>query len=413
MPGAPDYWATNTLLTTDHTYSPTVRSVQLFKAGFELSQPVIELGGTESLILRFDDLQPNIENLSYTLVHCDAGWKPSDLMPGQYLEGAYNDYLPSGDQSYNTLQPFIHYELEVPNAIMRPTRSGNYLLKVYRGSDEADLVLTRRFLVYEQGVRIDAKVQASRQVDMRDAAQQVDLTLYTNNLNVQDPFGDIRVVVLQNMRWDDVRTGFKPRFVRGSELVYDFPAEGLFMGGNEYRNFDLKNLRYATQRIARIEPGVGQQVYDAYLLPEARRTIRLYNNQQDINGRFLVRNDMVEGDPLGADYVKVHFTLPMTDPLMDEVYVYGGLTDFQCKKDYRMNWTPAENAYTATALVKQGFYDFSFVTLPRGATVPDIGAIEGSHYQTENDYLILVYYTDRQQRCDRLVGMRFVNSRRG
>lgn len=401
------------LVAEDRTYSPTIHTVQLYKQGFDLAPPVIELGSTETLVLRFDDLQPNVENLSYTLVHCDANWQPSDLMPGQYLEGAYSDYLPAGRTSFNTLQPFIHYELEVPNTIMRPTRSGNYLLKVYRGSDEEDLVLTRRMLVFEQRTRIDAHVQASRQVDMRDVAQQVDLLVAMNSLPVQDPFGDVHVTVLQNFRWDDARTGAKPRFVRGTDLIYDFPEQTLFMGGNEYRNFDLKNLRYATQRIARIVPGAGEQVYDAYLLPDERRTIRRYNNQRDINGRYIVRNDQVDGDPLGADYVKVHFSLPLEAPMMEDLYVYGQFCDFRCKPENKLIWSPTNSAYEAEILLKQGFYDFSFVSLPHGATAPDITAVEGSHYQTENDYVVLVYFTDRQLRCDRLVGVRFLNSTHG
>lgn len=397
---------------TDRTFSPTIHSVQLYKAGFELAVPVIDLGGTEQVVLRFDDLQPYTENLSYTLVHCDHAWMPTDLLPGQYLEGATNAYLPAGRTSYNTLQPFIHYELAVPNSDMRPTRSGNYLIKVYRGSDQEDLVLTRRLLVFEPRVTIDARVMATRQVDLRDIAQQVDFLVNTNNLSVQDPFGDIHVTLMQNFRWDDAREGARPRFVRGSELVFDFPEQGLFMAGNEYRNFDTKNLRYATQRIARITPGLGERVYDVWLIPEERRNIRRYNNQQDLDGRFIIRNDQVDGDPLGADYVNMHFTLPMEAPLGKEVYVYGLLSDFQCKPEFRMEYSPADTAYTASILLKQGFYDFSFVTKEKGEPAPDITAIEGSHFQTENEYLVLVYYSDRMQRCDRLVGVRFVNSRR-
>jgi hypothetical protein len=408
-----DYWRSNVLRMEDQVYSPTIHTVQLFKLGFELAPPLIELGGTDQLVLRFDDLQPNLENLSYTLVHCNAAWQPSDLLPGQYLVGAQYDYLQPGRLSFNTLQPFIHYELLLPNRMMQIARSGNYLLKVYRGDDVEDLVLTRRFMVFEQRVQIDARIMASRNIEERDIAQQVDLTLRHPNLPVQDPFGEIHVTVLQNMRWSDARSQFRPRFVRGTELVYDHQEAGLFMGGNEYRNFDLKDLRYATQRIERIVPGPGQGVYEAFVLPELRRNIRVYTNQPDINGRFFVRNDLVEGDPLGADYVNVHFKLPMAEPLQDEVFVYGGFSDFQCRKEYRMTWSPQERAYTATILLKQGFYDFSYVTLPRGATVENITAIEGSHFQTENDYLVLVYFTDYQQRADRLVGMRFVNSRRG
>lgn len=408
-----DYWQTTAIRYEDHIYSPTVHTVQLFKQGFELAPPLIELGGQDPLVLRFDDLQPDLQNYSYTVVHCAADWTPSDLMPGQYLTGAMSDYIPSGRQSYNTLQPFIHYEVEIPNGMMQMTRSGNYLLKVYRDSDEEDLVLTRRFMVVEQKVQIEARVLATRNVDLRDAAQQVDLTVRHPGLFIQDPFSDLHVVMVQNMRWDDARTGFKPRFVRDNELVYDFPEQGLFMGANEYRNFDLKNLRFATRNVARIDPGIGAEVYSAFLIPEQKRNIRVYDNQPDINGKFLVRNDMVEGDPLGADYVNVHFALPLSAPLMDEVFVYGGFSDMQCRKEFRMTWSAERNMYELKALLKQGFYDFTFATLPRGAKAADITAIEGSHYQTENDYLVLVYLTDHQQRCDRLVGMRFLNSIRG
>lgn len=408
--GAVDYYQEDRLRYEDHVYSPTVHTVQLFKRGFELAAPITELDAQEPLVLRFDDLQPNVENLSYTVVHCNASWEPSDLMPGQYIEGVQNDYVPAGELSYNTLQPFIHYELEVPNGMMRFTRSGNYLLKVYRGSDPDDLVITRRFLVAEQKVVIDARVAASRDVDLRDVAQQVDFTIRHPGLFIPDPFGDVQVTVLQNMRWDDARMGFQPRFVRDHELVYDYPQQASFMGANEYRNFDLKNIRLATRNIDRITTDAGNGLYEAYLTPELKRNIRVYDNQRDINGKFLVRNDLVDGDPLGADYVKVHFVQPMPEQLGADVYVYGGLSDFQCGKEYRMTWVPEERAYRATVLLKQGFYDFTYATLASGMKAPDLTTIEGSHYQTENDYLILVYLTDRQQRYDRLVGMRFVNS---
>ncbi len=397
----------------DQVYSPTIHTVQLFKRGFELAPPIIELGSADQLVLRFDDLQPNNENFSYTVVHCDALWQPSDLLSGQYLTGALNDYIPAGRLSFNTLQPFIHYEIMLPNDMMQISRSGNYILKVYRADDPEDLVLTRRFMVFEQQVQVDAQIVASRNVDMRDIAHQVDLVVRHPALPVQDPFSEIHVSVLQNMRWEDLRSGLKPRFVRGTELIYDHPEQALFLAGNEYRNFDLKDLRFLTQRVQRIVPGPGQGVYEAFILPEEKRNISIYLDRQDINGKFFIRNDIVDGDPLGADYAMVHFKLPMDEPLMDELFVYGGFSDFQCRKENRMTWSPQEKGYLASILLKQGLYDFSFVTLPPGATSADIAAIEGSHFQTENDYLVLVYFTDHRQRADRLVGVRFLNSRRG
>lgn len=408
-----EYWSDSELRFEDRVYVPTVHTVQLFKEGFELAPPVLELGADESLVLRFDDFSPDPDYLSYTLVHCDAYWRPTDLPPSMYLSGAPNDLIPAARQSFNTLQPFLQYEVRIPNDMVRISKSGNYLLKVYRDNDPEDLVLTRRMLVFEQRVGMDARVTASRKVDLRDIAQQVDLTVRHPELPVQDPFGEIHVAMLQNMRWDDLRTGFAPRFVRGSELVYDYPDQGLFMGGNEFRNFDLKDLRYASQQIQRIDPGPGEGVYHAYLMPEEKRNIRVHFDRPDLNGKFFVRNDFFDGDPLGADYVQVHFTLPMAAPLGQEVFVLGGLSDWRCSADNRMRWDGDRNAYTATLLLKQGFYDYAFATLAGKGTVGDITTLEGSHFRTENDYLVLVYFSDRTQRCDRLVGVRFLNSRTG
>lgn len=408
-----DYWSPQEVVPGDRVYSSTVMTVQFFKRGFELAPPVLEIGSAEPLVLRFDDLQSDPERLSYTIVHCNADWRPSDLAQGQYIQGAIADFVPPGRQSFGTLQPFIEYELEVPNALMRPMVAGNYLLKVYRNTDPEDLVLTRRFLVFEQRLEVDARVVASRDVEMRDIAQQVDITVRHPGVNINDPFADVQVMVLQNMRWDDARRGMRPRFLRDRELVYDFPKEALFLGGSEWRGYDLKNLRYNSPRIQRIVRGP-DGLEEVFLLPEKKRDIRIYVEEPDINGRHFVRNDQVDGDPLGADYVWVNFTLQMDAPLAaGEIYVYGGLSDHQCMKDMRMLWMPEAKAYVLRALVKQGFVNYCYAYLAPNSDLPDLTTLEGSHFQTENDYLVLVYVRDHTLRCDRLLGMRFVNSRRG
>lgn len=407
-----EYYDPRTVHYRDEVFDPLVRAVQCYKAGFELAAPLIELGTDEAVELRFDDLRTTTLDLSYTIEHCNADWTPSDLAKGQYIEGAFQDMVRTPRMSFNTLQPFFHYSVQVPNPMMRPTRSGNYILKVFHSDDEADVVLTRRFLVMEKAVAIDARVMASRDVRVRDIAQQVDLTVRTNDLTVIDPFGDIKVAVLQNMNWTDVRTGLKPRFIRNNELIYDHPPEAQFMGGNEFRNFEIKDLRFPSLRVAAIR--TGPELMEAVLADDPARHIRVYLEQPDINGRFLVRNDDVDGDPTGADHVNVVFSLPMEAPLEGgDVYVVGGFCDFECRKEYRMQYVPERKRYMLVAPLKQGFYDYLFAWLPQGAALPDLTRLEGSHFETENDYLVLVYLRDHQQRCDRLVGARFVNSRRG
>ncbi|MBK8582890.1 MAG: DUF5103 domain-containing protein [Flavobacteriales bacterium] len=411
--GTEDYYSPQDLKYEDHIYDPDVHTVQFFKKGFELSPAVLELGSTDPLVLRFDDFSADVEDLSYTLVHCNADWTPSDLSPNQYLGGVPTDFVPQPKQSFNTLKHFLEYEVEFPNDMLYPTMAGNYLVKVFRGNDQDDLVLTRRMLVFENRVQVDAQIVPTRNVERRDADQQLELTLRYPGITVPDPFSDIHVAVLQNMRWDDLRTGFRPKFVRDAELVYDQPPEGLFTGGNEWRGVDLKSMRYSTVRMDRVITSP-EGLDEAILLPDEKREFRVYLDMPDINGKHLVKNDLVGADPLSADYVYVDFTLPRSEELIGgDVYVYGAVTDFQCQRDFRCTWDATRKAYTLRALLKQGYMDYEYAFLPTGSAVPDLTKLEGSHYQTENDYLVLVYVRDYQLRCDRLLGLRFVNSRKG
>lgn len=408
-----DYYVPRPSRTLDEqVYDADIRTVQLFKEGFELSAPLIELGSNDRLVLRFDDLGPLVKDLSYTIVHCDANWNPSDLAQGQYIAGAFSAMVDPPRQSHATYQPFFHYTLALPNEQMRPIRSGNYMLKVYHGYDEEDLVLTRRFLVAEKRVLVEASVQASRDVAVRDIAQQVDITVRHAGVQVPDPFSDLHVAVVRNLNWNDLRTGLKPRFVRNDELVYDHPPEARFLAGNEYRNFDLKNLRFNSIRVARVVEG--RDMMEAILTVDQSRNIRVYFDQPDLNGRYLVRNDDFVGDPLGADYVMVNFTLAMDQPLVNAgVYVLGGFNDHRPAAPYLMVYDPQQRQYRLRVPLKQGFVDYCYAVLPKGADRPDLTTLEGSHFATENDYMVLVYVTDHQQRYDRLVGYRFLNSRRG
>ena len=162
------YYSPAELRYDDRTYDPDIHTVQLFRSGFELGAPVIELGSDQTLDLRFDDWKPTIQDLNYTVEHCTHDWRPSDMSKGEYLQGAFSDLIATPRQSYTTYRTFFMYTLTWPNAMMRPLRSGNYLVKVFRNGDEDDLVLTRRFMITEKRVDIAAQVVATRHVDLRD-----------------------------------------------------------------------------------------------------------------------------------------------------------------------------------------------------------------------------------------------------
>ena len=413
-PPVDDYYspqANATVVFSDRTYDPAVRTVRFTSNGIEGIPPILGLPPADRLELHFDLLGTEAMLFSYTVLQCDAQWQPTDMPPISYLSGVFNDFVPTPTPSRGTQQPYMHYALPVPV----PAVSGNYLLKVYRDTDADAPVLTRRFMKAEQAVSILAAVRATRDVERRDFMQQVDLTIAHPGLPITDPFADVRVTVLQNMRWDDARTGLQPRFTRAHELVYDFPTQALFEGGNEWRPLDASSVRYLNLGIQRII--TDGPIPELVLAPDPKRNIAMYGAQPDLNGRHLVRTDDGYDPTLEADYVIADWSLPLDAPLYGgQVFVYGAFSDFQLNREYRCSWDEEGKRYHAQAMVKQGYIDYCYAFLSdnsSGTGAPDLTVLEGSHYQTENEYMILVYLKDHTLRTDRLIAARSINSRQG
>jgi thiamine pyrophosphokinase len=64
-------------------------------------------------------------------------------------------------------------------------------------------------------------------------------------------------------------------------------------------------------------------------------------------------------------------------------------------------------------LLKQAYYSYMYVTKDVGAkdAAPSTDLTEGNYWETENNYLVLVYYRAMGDRYDQLVGLVMLNSR--
>jgi hypothetical protein len=393
----------------DFIHKNNIHTVLFNRKGFELAPPEIRLHSQDVLVLRFDDLDADYKNYYFTVVHCNADWTPSELSPFEYLDGFFEDQVRDYSRSVNTRVPYSHYSLEFPNASMQPRLSGNYLLKVYLDGDPENLVLTRRFMVYEQLLHIDAGVRMANLIAYRDTKQQVSMEINTGAYPVSNPHQDLHVVITQNGRWDNAITGLKPRSIMGNRLVYDYEDQTLFDGGNEFRRFDTRSLRFLTERVAEINST--HRHWDVFLLPDQRRTFRRYSSDNDINGRYTVRNQDGRNDMLESDYAWVHFSLPMDAPLAGGgLYVMGALTDWHFSEGNKMGYNYGEKKYEISLLLKQGYYNYLYAFLEEGQTKADIAFIEGSHSMTENDYSIFVYHRQPGTVFDRLVGIAHLNT---
>ncbi len=394
----------------DYVYKNNIGTVLFKQEGFTLSNPLIRMHSGDRLILRFDDLDADYKYYTYTILHCDAYWQPSDLRNFEYIDGFYEDEVRDYRRSSATRVPYTHYWLTIPNNNMRPTKSGNYILKVFLDGDPDRLVLTRRFSVFEQRVTVHGHVEQANLVRYRDFMQQLTFSLQSGSYRISNPYRELKVVITQNGRWDNAITGLEPRIISGDELIYDHEEASLFEGGNEFRRFDIRSLRYLSERVHDIQSS--RRHWDVYLAADKLRSYARYVTDEDINGRFQIitydgRDDMLEGD-----YAWVHFHLPMPGGPLERghLYVMGALTDWHFSEENKMNYNYGEQAYELSLLLKQGYYNYQYAFIEEEGQVADIGFVEGNHSVTENDYIIYVYHRQPGDLYDRLVGVGHLNS---
>lgn len=395
----------------DAVFNPDIKSVQLFSSGSELSMPVLSLGSDEQLVLKFDDLSGNVKNYNYTILHCDADWHESFVMQSEYLNGFAENPLDDYALSFNTTMNYVNYQLTIPNDQVSLNYSGNYVLIVYEGSDREKPVLTRRFYVLDRKVGINAQVKKATFDPYQGDNQEVDFSIMHGQLQLDDPFSEIKVVVMKNRRWDSAIRDLKPLFVRKNELVYDYDDKNVFPGGNEFRYFDMRSWKYVGENVDQI--GEYQGYYHVTLMKDEIRSNKKYFDYKEMDGNFTIESqDRIQDKDTECDYGFVHFTLAVPVPLVGgSVHVFGALTNWTTDKSTAMSWNNERKEYELTLLLKQGYYNYEYVYVPKGASKADETVLEGSHFETENDYQIFVYYKGLSDRYEQLVGFTQLNSR--
>lgn len=393
----------------DHVYRPTIKTVQFHVEGAEGSEPIIELGSGARLQLSFDDLDTDQRQIYYSIEHCNADWTPSGIMFSYYLQGLQQDLIQDFNYSFNTRVPYLHYTVSFPNENMKILLSGNYLLRVYEDGDKENLVLTRRFMVFSRQVRVGAKVKRPADYTLRNTHQEIDVVVGLEQYQAINPQTNIKMVIRQNGRWDNA-ISLKPFSLNQQQISYDYDdGSNCFRGGNEYRSFDTRSLRQQSINIQRLNRE--EEIVEAVLLPDRARTNLEYQSLEEINGRYIVRNYEGSEPELDADYVNVVFTLPYEAPLKDgNLFIFGSLSDWQFRDDFRLSYDYRLKAYTGRILLKQGIYNYSYAFLPFQASEGDEILIEGSHFNTENDYYVFVYGRGYTNNYDELIGLARINS---
>jgi len=381
-----------------------INTIQFQEDSAQGGNPILRLG--ERIKLTFDDIIGDEANYYYTIEHYNYDWIPSDLAKSEYMDGFDDTRILNYRNSYNTLLSFTHYELQIPNEDTKGLKvSGNYMIKIF--NDNRELVFSRKFMVYEPIAKIGVTIKRSRDLNYLDTKQVVNFTVDSPDLLLKNPDKTVNVLILQNKNLKTAIGNIIPRFSMGNQLIYRHDQETSFWGGNEYLQFDSKDIRSSTIDINYVEI---RELYHHHLFPDRARVTEPYTYNPDINGKFVVRSLQGEDPDIEAEYVWMHFKLRNYDSIQDgELHIYGAFNNFELDKSTKLTFNEESGMYENARLFKQGFYNYKYVLLRPDGNI-DEGFISGNHDETENHYDVLVYYKNLGARYDRLIGIGTANS---
>ena len=400
----------------EKVYMPQIKSPQLHLFGNQLAYPIMRLNGADRVELHFDDIDGNVKNYSYTFQLCNADWTPAMLSQFDYIRGFSQQRITTYRVSTLAYTRYTHYSVIIPDRNCVPSRTGNYILKVFLDGDTSKLAFTKRMLVYEERAIIAAQIQQPFNTQIFRTHQKVQFKVNTKNLNVVNAPQQIYVAILQNDRWDNAVRGIRPTFMTTNQLEYNTEDDAVFPAGKEWRWLDLRSLRLQSDRV---QSGKYTNTSTEIIVkPDVSRKSYQFNFYRDNNGHYYI--DPIESiNPFWqADYATVRFSYVPQDniPYPDkDVYLFGQLTNYGSDDSARMTYNADKGAYETSLFLKQGYYDFTYVTKDRNNRSKPFGneEAEGNYWETENEYTILVYYRPLGGRADELVGLVKINSLTG
>ena len=386
---------------------PNIKTLQAGVSDEKYSLPIIELNSAQKIDIRFDEMSHESHTLAYKVIHCNADWTPSDLSTNEYLEGFTNGYINNTERSVNTNYLYTHYQLSLPNDEMNFKISGNYVVFIYEDNDTDKPLAQACFSIVEPKVSIDANIRSNTDIELNGRLQQLDFDVLLNGYYVRDPMTEIKTVVRQNNRIDNEQNNLSPNYVSASKLSYINNKSLIFEGGNEYHNFDISSVYSAARGVDRIE--FKNNHYEVFLLPDKIQG-KKYVNDFDVNGRFLINHqEAFENVNTEADYMYVHFILPVQQVFFDGQLFLGGEFNYNLiNNNSRLDYDNATGAYRQTLLLKQGGYNYQYWFLPKGAKKASVERVDGSYWETKNEYTIYIYHRAWGERYDRLIGVKGV-----
>jgi len=389
-----------------------IRTIKLYKTGDQTSFPVLGLNSSDQLELHFDDMDGGVKNYYYSFQLCNADWTPSMLNTFEYIKGFQSVRITNYRNSSIATARYTHYQATVPERNSYPIRSGNYLLRVFLNNDTTRTLFTRRFVVVDTKAALSPQLQQPFNSQWFRTHQKIQMIIQTDSrIQILSP-QDLKVVVLQNNNWQTALYMDRPTIYRGNYFEYNDEAITSIPAGKEWRWIDLRSFRLLSDRMERMDKNADTPFI--YVKQDISRAGQAFVYYRDLNGSFTV--ETLEGvNPFWqGDYGNVQFTYAPSNGRPFEgrdVFVFGEFTDFANKGKGKMTFNESKGVYETTLYMKQGYYNYNYMTLPTGKPgFPDFSQTEGNFWGTENAYTVLVYYRPFGARADEIIGFASLNS---
>lgn len=401
----------------DHIYKSNIHAVKLYRSGDVYSYPVLTMTGNDQLELHFDDMDADVKYYYYSFQLCNADWTPANLQTFDYIRGFQSNRISNYRSSSIAQTRYTHYQAFLPERNSTPTRGGNYLLKVFLNDDTTKLVFTKRFLVVNTKATVSAQVMQPFNGNFFQTHQRVQVSVSTvqGQITTFSP-QDLKVVVIQNGIWGNSTVIDRPTIFRGNYYEYSDEENTTFPAGKEWRWIDLRSLRLMSDRMEKLVDSDTTNRIDVYVKPDGERNKQLYVYYRDMNGIYTLENRDNPNPLWQSDYAWTHFTfVPPGNRAYEgkSVYVFGELTNYEQNDNSRMIFNDTKGVYEKELYLKQGYYNYSYVTLTdkkQAGVQPSLENTEGNYWGTENSYMVMVYFRPFGARADELVGYTRVNS---
>lgn len=361
--------------------------------------PLRPTGAVRQLRLEFDIMEPTGRPLSVYFYHADRTWE-RDLFPGEYLTSFGRDDLLDYQSSLGTQVAYTHYTYDFPNDNIGFRVSGNYVLRVTEQGDEDAVLFELPFFITEDATSLnfaldDVFVGGQRAPSLQPFVRFAPPSTLTGTVF------DYNVCFVRNTNFDAARCSSDPSLAEQPDLVFFLDPERSFEPEASEYVLDLRSLRQGGD-IRDLD--FTTVPYTAELEPDYAQ-FPASGAEPFLNGQSLISTavrDVADAD-LSGEYVEAQFSFvpPNEQRLPGGLFVTGSFNAWTIDLNEALDWVAERGRYEGSALVKQGLYEYRYVSPNRAAQ----RALRVNLPRTANQYTAFVYFSDTSLSTDRLLAI--------